>query len=354
MIKINPWLFNKNLDLAILYAPVWICWLVAFLLPQSIIQQESPLWIWIVFVIGIDVSHVWSTIFRTYTDKEEFNQHRKLLIYAPIACFILAFLIASISFHFFWRCLAYLAVFHFVKQQYGFMRIYKAKARDFRKKLFNDNWVIYLSMLYPILFWHLDMDRSFSWFVEGDFIQIHMNSQVLYYINFIGTALYLLILLGWLIEEIILKDVSIPKILWVLTTAGNWFIGIIYFNSDLIFTITNVIAHGVPYMALVIFYQNKKESIKHVKRSIPLIATVLIGVFFLAFFEEYLWDMLVYRDNVELFTSLFSYPFFENTQIIQHLGLALLAVPQTTHYVLDGFIWKNNEKNPYLKKALFN
>lgn len=351
----SHWLLSKKTDLLVLFAPVWLCWLVSFLLPEEIITADAPLWVWVVFVIGIDVGHVWSTLFRTYADKEEFSHHRALLTLTPILCFIIAFLISSISFHFFWRCLAYLAVYHFIKQQYGFMRIYKAKAGDFHKKIFQDEWVIYLSMLYPVLYWHLNLDRTFHWFVAGDFVQLSLSSTYLKWFNLIGNGLYLTILTGWVLEElVIIKTISVGKLLWVITTAGNWFLGIIYFNSDLVFTITNVVGHGIPYIALIIFYQDKKEKLKKIPRKIPLLVTLLTGVLFLSFAEEYLWDMLVYRENVTFFSTFLNYPPFENTMAIQQIGLSLLSVPQTTHYVLDGFIWKNNEKNPYLKPVLFH
>ena len=72
----------------------------------------------------------------------------------------------------------------------------------------------------------------------------------------------------------------------------------------------------------------------------------------LAFGEEYLWDMFLNRSRSALFEWFFAYPLHAlQTPLGQALALALLSVPQVTHYVLDGFIWKNNEKNPYLKKV---
>lgn len=331
-----------------------MCWLVFFLLPNSIIEQSTPLWVWVVFVIGIDVSHVWSTVFRTYIDVEEFKNHRKLLIYTPLICFLAAFLVSAISFELFWRCLAYVAVYHFIKQQYGFMRIYKAKAEDFQTKLFNDNFIIYFTMLYPVLYWHLNLDREFSWFITNDFLQVAVPAGALAIFNMVGNILYFLVLGGWLIEEIVRKQkMASAKVLWIVTTAGNWFIGIVYFNSDLVFTVTNVVAHGVPYMALIIFYQTKKTS--SLQQSIHVLrysGWVLLTACLLAFSEEYLWDLLVYRENTAFFSQFLKYPNFEISFGWQHLALALLSVPQTTHYVLDGFIWKNNAKNPHLKATL--
>ncbi|NQZ75805.1 MAG: hypothetical protein HRT61_06785 [Ekhidna sp.] len=349
----NQWLISKRIDLLVLLLPVWLCWFVFFLLPDEIIQADTPLWVWVVFVIGIDVSHVWSTLFRTYADKEEFKNHRKLLLLTPPICFVGAFLISTISFEFFWRCLAYVAVYHFIKQQYGFMRIYKAKAKDFQKKIFNDNFVIYLSMLYPVAYWHINLDRKFSWFIENDFVQLTLNSDVVASINLAGNVFYFLVLGGWLVEEMLKKEkLATGKVLWILTTAGNWFIGIVFFNSDLVFTITNVVAHGIPYMALIIFYQTEKnknsKSLDLIKYGGMIVITVLI----LALSEEYLWDLLVYRENIKFFSQILSYPDQAFSLGWQHISLALLSVPQTTHYILDGFIWKNNKSNPHLKSVL--
>ncbi len=357
----RTWLFSGKIDLFILYAPVWVCWLIAFQLSERTLNADIPLWIWITIVIGIDVSHVWSSFHRTYFDKEEFSNHRKLLISAPVISFIGAFGLASISIDLFWRCLAYVAVYHFIRQQFGFMRIYKARLGDFRSKIIGDNLIIYLSMIYPVIYWHFHPDRNFEWFIEGDFFILNLNSDLTNVFSTIGNILYLGILGYWLVEEIInwRKDIKRPfptgKILWVLTTAGNWSLGIIYFNSDLVFTLTNVVAHGVPYLALIIFYQNEKMKLKG--RYLPihrylLAGILLITVFLFAFGEEYLWDLLVYRDNVDFFSSILSYPTDLPSINWQIMSIGFLAIPQITHYIIDGFIWQNNVKNPYVKQII--
>ena len=350
----SPWIFSQKIDLLALFVPVWLTWVVAFLLPPEVRQTEVSFTLWIIFVLGIDVSHVWSTIFRTYLDKEERNNHKKVLILAPLIAFGLSLLAAFVSFDFFWRCIAYVAVYHFIKQQYGFMRIYKAKGRDFSKKILSDNLVIYLSMLFPVLYWHLNLDRTFVWFAEGDFIRPQLSAEFLEYFNLIGNTAYLLIILFWLANEvrIYLKDgsVSIGKVLWILTTAGNWYLGIVFFNSDLVFTITNVVAHGLPYFTLIIFYVAKKKSIKKQKiNALTVGMYVILGALLLAFIEELSWNQFVYQDAESLSFG----EIIPVSPMMQWLALALLAIPQITHYIIDGFIWKNNDKNPYLKPVLF-
>lgn len=356
----SSWLFSKKTDLLVLFVPVWLCWLIAFALPDRSLHAEVSLWVWVTIVIGIDVSHVWSTIFRTYLDREEFRNHRWLLIGAPVLAFLISFLLASYSFALFWRILAYVAVFHFIKQQYGFLRIYKAKSQDFRKKFISDNFIIYLSMIFPVVYWHINPNRQFSWFVTGDFIQLPVSPILLSALNFTFTFIYFGLLVLWLWEEIRYRHLAkstFPwgKVLWVMTTAGNWYIGIVYFNSDLVFTITNVVAHGLPYLALIITYEHRKSIIlnskKHFKNIAFAIAFISLVAFALAFGEEYLWDAFVYHDNAAFF-SWFYYPDQLPSLNLQVIALALLSVPQITHYIVDGFIWKNSPKNPHLKKVL--
>ncbi len=200
------WLFSKTIDLLVLYLPVWACWLVLLALPEALLQADIPLWVWVVFVLCIDVGHVWSTIFRTYLDKEEFAQHRRLLIGAPIVCFVAVGALAGYSEFGFWRLLAYLALFHFVKQQYGFLALYKAKARDFgQRKILSDKAVLYWATLYPVLYWHLAEGLDFSWFVTDDFVGLraYLPGSSAFWAGFfqVANAVYWAVMLGWLIEE---------------------------------------------------------------------------------------------------------------------------------------------------------
>tara|TARA_Y100000588_G_C14111612_1_gene863259 strand:- start:95 stop:1198 length:1104 start_codon:yes stop_codon:yes gene_type:complete len=361
------WLFSRSIDLFVLGLPVWTTWTICFSLSEQTLSNALPLWVWAVFIVGIDVSHVWSTLFRTYLDREEFSHHRNVLVRTPLVAFAVFFIIASFSSLWFWRTMAYLALFHFVKQQYGFFALYRGHFRFApARKIFDDIKVIYLATLYPVAYWHLTDDRSFTWFVSGDFFPLHalLGSGVEFLppLALIGNMCYWVVIAGWCIEEVYYcrkHGVELPlgKILWLLTTAGNWYLGIVYFNSDIAFSLTNVVAHGVPYLALIFFYVEKKKGLKARRpishAQIGLHLTFMLGiVLLLAFGEEYLWDMFLYRERGAIFEWLFSYPIRAlQTPLGQALALGLLSVPQVTHYILDGFIWRSNAKNPYLKQV---
>ena len=125
--KENAWLTTKWGDLLFIFLPVWVLWLVFFTNSSSLPSLDLPNWAWLIFILGFDVSHVWSTLFRTYLDKDEVKSHKKLFIIAPIIALISSVILLSYSLNMFWRVMAYVAVFHFIKQQYGFAMLYKVK-----------------------------------------------------------------------------------------------------------------------------------------------------------------------------------------------------------------------------------
>lgn len=359
------WLFSKTKDLSVLFLPVWLTWIFCLLYASNFnLEKDLPLWMWIVFILGLDVSHVWSSIFRTYLDKEEFANHRKLLIYTPIVVFLSLFMVAYYSVALFWRVMAYIALHHFIKQQYGFLAIYRGKHRFFPQKIFGDKWVIYFSMLYPVVYWHFLSYRNFNWFVEGDFLNLSQYLAIPQSLFFYTNILYWLIILAWCIEELYhlqktKKTISWAKVLWLLSTAGNWYIGIVWFNSEIIFSLTNVVAHGVPYIALIVFYVERKKKVKNqgqisfkFLQVLARVSLMILIILFLAFGEEFFWDMWLNREKQVLFNSFLAYPMAVfQSDFAKAFAFALLSIPQVSHYIIDGYIWKNTPQNPYLKQV---
>lgn len=358
------WLVSRTADLLLLLGPVWVLWVYFFVSDTDWQNIEFPVWAWFIFILGIDVSHVWSSVFRSYAVKDEFQAQKKVLILAPIIAFALSVCFLSFSQLWFWRIMAYLAVFHFIKQQYGFVALYRLKAGEKRKQLISDKLIIYTSTIYPVVFWHFNATSSFNWFVEGDFLPVHSllgNPDLLSMIFTVANYLFWGLIIAWLIQEVIAlrnnEIVSTGKLLWIITTAINWWFGIVYFNSDVVFSISNVVAHGIPYMVLIYHYREQKDqiirSVKHswnwkVKWALILVATIFLA----AFVEEYFWDMFVYREHAPLFETVLPYSWEQlsgKAELI--IAVALLALPQQIHYIIDGYIWKMNAKNKYLKSV---
>ena len=67
----------------------------------------------------------------------------------------------------------------------------------------------------------------------------------------------------------------------------------------------------------------------------------------IAFMEELLWDNLLWHEHLSVFGNWG----LDLTDGLLVLIVPLLSLPQTTHYVLDGFIWKSRT-NPFLAARL--
>jgi len=331
----QPWLANPTLEYALILAPS-ILPVALVLVFQNYFTSHavSTAW-WIVLVLCVDVSHVYSTLFRLYWDRATFNTYKHLLVVIPVSAFIVALVIHLYDAMLFWRLLAYIAVYHFVRQQYGFMRLYARKESSgmWHKRI--DAMAIYAATLYPLLYWHITGTDHIAWFVKGDFISLSLAAFMP-----LLTGVYYGIILIYISKEtyITLKErfFNIPKNLIVTGTFLSWYVGIVAFQGDLIFTLLNVVAHGIPYMALVWIYGSKKASSKF-SFGIKGVAIFISVLFLLAYAEENLWDNFVWNDHPEIFLTLSAT--IDNPTVLSVL-VALLVLPQVTHYVLDGFIWK--------------
>jgi hypothetical protein len=344
-IKDSPWLGYKTAEVLFILLPgILSC--LAVIVFKDYFESETdvnPVW-WLILVLGIDVSHVYSTLYRTYFEEESFKQNRDLYTYTPIACLVIGIMLYSIHPMAFWRCLAYLAVFHFMRQQYGIMKLYERKEVLSKGTKWLNTISIYAAVLYPILFWHLEPNRQFSWFVEGDFLLVSspLFIQIISWAYGILVMLFVINTLYLLVQK---KQFNLPKNIWIISTMATWYIGIVAFNTDLIFTSLNIVSHGIPYMALIWIYGRKKSShqevggfLKHLFSNYGIVLFVLILLGF-AFIEEALWDAMVWREHDLFFKDFWVLPHFTETSILSIL-VPLLSLPQVTHYVLDAYIWK--------------
>lgn len=292
----------------------------------------SP-FLWLLLVVGFDVSHVYSTTFRTYFNWKKSGALKTILIVVPILSFLSALLLASLSIKLFWTALVYVAVFHFARQQIGFLRIYTQPENRSAWTHFANEFFIYIFTLGSIFVWHLQGHKTFNWFTADDFYYLQKFSYLIPTVNFV--------ILASLVACVILncftmmkKKVSVHSFLILISTFVSWYFPIVYFNSDFVFTMANVLAHAIPYLAVVWAFEKKRNSIF---KSLQVFFPIL---FMAAFLEEALWDSLVWREHTLFFESFYFLPQLKENSLVMAFTLALLICPQLTHYVLDGFIWK--------------
>jgi hypothetical protein len=122
-------------------------------------------------------------------------------------------------------------------------------------------------------------------------------------------------------------------------------------DSDYAFTVTNVLVHGIPYLALVWRYgrgrfDGASGAMGRVfrARAWPIFLGTLVLA---AWLEEWGWDRFVWHERPALFPG----PEVTLASAALALLVPLLALPQSTHYVLDAWIWRV-KGNPGLARRL--
>ncbi len=338
----SPWLFSPRVDVCVFGGSALVSLLLLWVGARAgVLESESPEWAWVPAVLLVDVAHVYATAFRVYLDAEELKRRLSLYMLAPAIALAVSVALYSESEALFWRALAYLAVFHFVRQQYGWVALYRARAGERgRAGWAVDAAAVYMATLYPLAYWHANLPRRFWWFLPGDFAALpawaERGAFVLYCLALGAYAVRSAH--AWVVEG----RGNPGKDLVVLTTAACWYAGIVAFNSDYAFTVTNVVIHGVPYAALVWWYaRGRAQSSGRVYRQLARWPVFLATLWVMAYAEELLWDRGVWHERAWLFGGAWDW------ESLKVFLVPLLALPQATHYVLDGFVWRRRS-NPHL------
>ncbi|NOK20182.1 hypothetical protein [Corallococcus carmarthensis] len=345
----QAWLFGRGVDLTVFAGSALVS--VAFVLaaPWLGAVGDTPAWAWLLFVVGVDVAHVWSTLFRTYLDGEEVSRRPGLYVGAPLAAYVAGVFAYMASPGAFWSLFAYVALFHFIRQQYGWVALYdrKARASAFERRL--DAAAVYAATLGPVVWWHANLPRGFWWFVENDFL-----SGLPAWAGTVALGAHAAVLTLWAGFQCLRiargEGVQAGKVLLVAATWVAWFGGIVLARDDFAFTVMNVVLHGVPYFALLFRYARGRHAEGGFGDLGVLLRAGLPGFLLfltvLALLEEGLWDVLVWHDSPVLFGD--GGPVLEADVLA--LVVPLLALPQATHYVLDAFVWKAGKEPALLDR----
>ena len=229
----QPWIHKSKTDFLLILFPAFFVLGIVFVFQDwlSQIQEDYSFYTWLFLIVFIDVAHVYATLFKTYFVKSEFQRRKKLYIGLPIICLLIGLFLFGFGSSVFWSVLAYVAVFHFIRQQYGFVRLYARKEEKTKINRYSDALIIYTATIYPMLYWFFSSPRAFNWFVEKEFFRY--ESQFLIQVS---TVIYVLVAAYYLCRTIYLylkiSYFNIPKNLIIIGTLLSWFFGIVYFINS--------------------------------------------------------------------------------------------------------------------------
>ncbi len=337
----SPWLFSAPLDTVMFLGCAVVSTVLAWLLNDPA-EASDGVWLFALLVVGIDVAHVWSTLFRTYFDGDTLR--RQPLVYSglPVATWAVGMLLYTISEHVFWSALAYLAVWHFIRQQVGFVAMYARQANATAKVRRLDQALASLVMLCPMVYWHSNLPRTFWWLKTDDFAVAlpRWCGWAALAIETLSVLLYVLIQLS---QRPLNLRARRPTWMLLAATALVWS-AIYWAKTDAAFTLTNVPLHGLAYVVLLFRYSKGRAAEPGYTFAKAVLGWGPVGfvavLLLCAYGEELLWDRLVWHEHSALFGGSSASP----GETVLRLLVPLLAVPQATHYLLDGFIWKRSSE----------
>ena len=135
--------------------------------------------------------------------------------------------------------------------------------------------------------------------------------------------------------------------------GSTWYVGIVVLDSDYAFTVTNVLVHGIPYLALVWMYgrgrfarrRRPRRAASSGPRGWPLYLAPLAAAGLAA--RSGAGTALVWHERPASFPGADLRPGAAALALL----VPLLALPQATHYVLDAWIWRARD-NPDLARHL--
>jgi hypothetical protein len=97
-------------------------------------------------------------------------------------------------------------------------------------------------------------------------------------------------------------------------------------------------------MALIWIHGAQKATVpfSFTVKGLAIFAGILL---FLAYLEESAWDVFVWKDHAQIFPFLIRQAPLQHPVVLSFL-VAVLVLPQVTHYIIDGVIWRFSKERP--------
>lgn len=311
----------------------------------GLLDQNLPGWLWVFAIVIMDGGHVFGTLFRVYLDPAELRRRPFLYGLTPLVCFVIGFIAWQIGPKAYFRLIAYTAIFHFVRQQFGWVRLYRFR-RGERDKLGGllDELTIYAATLYPLLYLHIHPDQRWGWNLRTDLVQLPNILPPF-------TVIYWTLMAAYTLKSLYAwsgRAITNPgKDIVVATTAFSWYLGFVtYYESPFAHTLCVVVVHAMPYYALTYSYTKHRRKAGHTVggRFSNGLVSFLITHALLGFLLSDVTRLV--RGTKAL--SFFGMGAWVRPPEILWILVPLFATVQLTHYSLDAFIWRKKD-NPDLK-----
>src|SRR6187399_2550410 len=222
------YLWGRRSDLMFNFVPFWIGLGIIGLLyaARDFAKADNPVYdfalggfhfhlaTWVLYIYGplVDTPHLWATIARTYTDKDEWAQRKSLfigslaaLLLGP-AVILLPYLMRAMSLipagqeNLGWivwsNFFTFYAIFHIQKQHWGFVALYRRKNQDNDMRARKvDKWFFYTAIWAPFAAmisapWYTDYDGKPFAITHGAGSFVYGLCHVVFFVAVAAYALY--------------------------------------------------------------------------------------------------------------------------------------------------------------------
>lgn len=355
-IKSQPWIHSWYGDvLGFHLVPFLFLTLAVFKLPPFS-DGYSNLNLFLLGVLLIDWAHIFAQWHRIYYNPLESRLAKWIYPASYLALIpLVALYVHYVDLRHLDVLLVYFVIYHFIKQQFGFIRIYsKIDGRKTPLESRAETAFIYLSMWTPVIYWHINFPKKdFYWSVN--FLKLPYIESIFYLV----ATLYALSagfyvwteLRRWKKNSVI----NIPKNLAVLAGALGWGSISLFPEISVLIMFTVVLTHDVSYTALVWMMARRDHKITYKKVKwfswwsgpgmIFYVGVLIAGSHFIMVIHQELA-----RDaelNYFLYGKIFNH-ITSSAREWQSFGWALFFATQAHHYFIDRFLWKKEKDLAYM------
>lgn len=334
--------FSLGQDINVFFIfPVLFSSIIYFLYEYFNLEFETidPILYFFVFVL-FDSLHVYASLGTATIFVNEFKKRYLFYLFFPIFVFIIYLLLFKKNELWMYQVYSLFSVFHFGRQQIGWMRMTSKKGLSFFKweSQFED-LVIYLST-WGFVLYRVNSDYFYHWSKTGDMNLFRFISATLVLKLILSINLVFVIYQLWIIYRY--RYINLAKILIWFSTVSIWGVAFYLFENfnivslSLIFTL-----HSSAYMLLLYHYTKMRKSegcntyLQGSHRKIYVI--IFIGSFVLAFGKYFVENL---------------------SNVVEPSSIVFFMIPLVTaissfHHALDSFFWRDKYNPGCLKLNKF-
>lgn len=355
-VKSQPWIHSWYGDFfGLHFIPILFAILALFRLPPFREINAGLLEQLVFAVLIIDWAHIFAQWYRIYSNPAEKLKTKYIYLFS----YLLLIPVITLALHFDTRMiinrfLIYFVVFHFIKQSFGFIKIY-SRIDGIKTKFesYVETTLIYSAMVCPVIYWHVKFPKpDFTW------AYFFLKSPVFSYLVIPAFTLYGFCLILYVSNEYkrwkTKQIFNVPKNLALAAAAIGWGAISLLPESKLLIMFTVVLTHDMAYTVFVWYIGRRDTKIQTSKVSwfswwsVPGFFLYVIAI--IAVSHPIMVLHLEMARNAEMDYWMLG-KIFNNAPYSgwwQNFGFAIFFATQGHHYFIDKYLWKKEKDLAYL------